>query len=354
MPRDRLQPLAHARDDQRQRDQREHRGGGEERAAEDDALRVSRLRNPSAAAGEDAACRTARRRSTACRRSSRSSTRRPARAPTGGRTRSARPRCRRPTGSAIDHRHQRRRCRCRSAGRGSRRSSSSLKPTVGGVTSSSRPHVLEALHHQVDDDRDGDRAGERCRAPSRRRGRCRSVRRHAGWTRERSAAAAVRALIGQRTPYFFIGCFAAQPASDSIAAENSSTAAIAKSVASSARRVSSSDVWRIVARQRPRRLEEEDRARRRGSARSRPRRETIASITTSPSARAVASTVPAMSAGRAVRTRDLPERAPAVDRRARASPRASRAGRRAGRRTKIAIISGAIISVRIRTAASRL
>ena len=37
---DRLQALAGAGDDQRQRDQREHRRGGEEGAAEDDAVRA--------------------------------------------------------------------------------------------------------------------------------------------------------------------------------------------------------------------------------------------------------------------------------------------------------------------------
>ena len=82
--------------------------------------------------------------------------------------------------------------------------------------------------------------------------------------------------------------------------------------------------------------------------------ETIASITASPSARAVASTVPATIAGRAVRTpifqivrqRLTPRRERALD--------PARAAPPAGRRRRSTIMIGAIITVRISIAASRL
>ena len=81
--------------------------------------------------------------------------------------------------------------------------------------------------------------------------------------------------------------------------------------------------------------------------------ETIASITASPIARAVASTVPATIAGRAVRTAIF------QNVRQRLTPSASEPSSQPGgtaRRPsqKIEIISGAIITVRISTAASRL
>ena len=126
------------------------------------------------------------------------------------------------------------------------------------------------------------------------------------------------------------------------ARENSSTAAIAKIVWRIGGEVSSSDVCRIVAAQRRAPARRRRSARRRGSARSRRRRETIASITASPSARAVASTVPATSAGRAVRTPIF------QNVRQRLMPRPSEPSsqpRGTARRpsTKTATISGAII-----------
>ncbi len=81
--------------------------------------------------------------------------------------------------------------------------------------------------------------------------------------------------------------------------------------------------------------------------------ETIASITASPIARAVASTVPATIAGRAVRTAIFQVV------RQRLTPSASEPSSQPGRTErspseKIETISGAIIRVRISTAASRL
>ena len=81
--------------------------------------------------------------------------------------------------------------------------------------------------------------------------------------------------------------------------------------------------------------------------------DTIASITASPSARAVASTVPAISAGRAVFATIF------QNVRQRFTPRASEPsihvrGTERSPSTNTAVISGAIITVRISTAAIRL
>ena len=81
--------------------------------------------------------------------------------------------------------------------------------------------------------------------------------------------------------------------------------------------------------------------------------ETMLSITASPSARAVASTVPATSAGRAVRTPTFQNVRQRLTPRA-SDPSSQPRGTARSPSAKIAIMIGAIITVRITTAASRL
>src|SRR4051794_29756423 len=98
-----------------------------------------------------------------------------------------------------------------------------------------------------------------------------------------------------------MACFAAQPANESIAAENRSTEAIAKSVDFIGGDARPSEFVMIVgARGREGSKRKIVPSKGFGAKPTPP--ETIASITASPRARAVASTVPATIAGRALRT----------------------------------------------------
>src|SRR5712671_3564708 len=149
-----------------------------------------------------------------------------------------------------------------------------------------------------------------------------------------------------------MACFAAQPLNDSIAAEKSSTAAIAKRVAFIGGEARPSELVMIVgARGREGSKKKIDPSNGFGANPTPP--ETIASITASPSARAVASTVPATIAGRALRTAIFQKvRQRLIPIASEPSIQPLRTDRRPS--LKIEIISGAIITVSTRTPAARL
>ena len=300
--RDRLQALPRGAHDKRQRDQREHEPGREERAAEDDAPDV-RLRKPRACWRRSAVPKSART-IDGSRRSSRRRLHEP-------RERDWAAELAQPDGDCDadrqgdGHRRSRRRGGSPAAGRGGRRSRLG-EARCGRVQSRSGRRYLipwtrkyTTIAAAIAQNRMPSEPAEP--RPSRSERRQAPARLRGAGVGGGGPPDVVGGAHVQTPPVRLIDCLAAQPVRESIAAEKSRTDANANSVCLRRRRGQLVDVGDDRRRQRPR-----------GSTRKiSPSKglgekptppETIASMIASPIARAVAITVPATRAGRAVRT----------------------------------------------------
>ena len=153
-------------------------------------------------------------------------------------------------------------------------------------------------------------------------------------------------------PYFFSGCFAAQPASDRNIADTSRIAANAYSVCPNGSTDSPSALSTIVAASG--RVGSRKNVRPSSGLGANPiEPDTIESMIASPRARAVASTAAAMIAGRTARTEIVHITRQRFTPRA-AAPSVHERGTERSASTMIAIMIGVIITVRIRTATIRL